>query len=41
MTPLMAPLMSNMPSDQYLMTAAAAFRNEPYPDQQHVSNALC
>lgn len=41
MTPLMAPLMSNMPSNQYLMTAAAAFRNEPYPDQQHVSNALC
>jgi hypothetical protein len=26
----MAPLLQNMPNGQYLMTAAEAFRNEPY-----------
>lgn len=30
MTPLMQPLLENMPNGQYLMTAAAAFRSEPY-----------
>ena len=30
MTPLMAPLLHNMPHGQYLTTSAAAFRNEPY-----------
>jgi hypothetical protein len=30
MTPLMAPLLANMPSGQYLLAAAEAFRNEPY-----------
>ncbi|HLY04461.1 MAG TPA: TadE/TadG family type IV pilus assembly protein [Rhizomicrobium sp.] len=30
MTPFMAPLLQNMPHGQYLMTAAQAFRNEPY-----------
>lgn len=30
MTPMMAPLLQNMPNGQYLMTAAAAFRAEPY-----------
>jgi Flp pilus assembly protein TadG len=30
MTPLMAPLLSNMPGGQYLLTSAAAFRTEPY-----------
>ncbi len=30
MTPLMQPLLENMPSGQYLMTAATAFRSEPY-----------
>ncbi len=30
MTPLMQPLLQNMPNGQYLMTAAAAFRSEPY-----------
>jgi Flp pilus assembly protein TadG len=30
MTPLMAPLLQNIPNGQYLMTAAQAFRNEPY-----------
>jgi Flp pilus assembly protein TadG len=30
MTPLMAPLLENMPAGQYLLTSAAAFRSEPY-----------
>jgi Flp pilus assembly protein TadG len=30
MTPLMQPLLENMPNGQYLMSAAAAFRSEPY-----------
>jgi Flp pilus assembly protein TadG len=30
MTPFLAPLLANMPNGQYLLTAAAAFRNEPY-----------
>lgn len=30
MTPMMAPLLQNMPNGQYLLTAAAAFRTEPY-----------
>jgi Flp pilus assembly protein TadG len=30
MTPFLAPLLENMPNGQYLLTAAAAFRNEPY-----------
>ena len=29
-TPLMQPLLENMPNGQYLMTAASAFRSEPY-----------
>ncbi|HEX3674001.1 MAG TPA: TadE/TadG family type IV pilus assembly protein [Rhizomicrobium sp.] len=30
MTPLMQPLLENMPNGQYLLSAAAAFRSEPY-----------
>lgn len=30
MTPLMQPLLENMPNGQFLMTAATAFRSEPY-----------
>jgi Flp pilus assembly protein TadG len=30
MTPLMQPLLQNMPNGQYLMAAATAFRSEPY-----------
>ncbi|HEX9159912.1 MAG TPA: TadE/TadG family type IV pilus assembly protein [Rhizomicrobium sp.] len=30
MTPLMKPVLQNMPNGQYLMTSAAAFRNEPF-----------
>jgi Flp pilus assembly protein TadG len=30
MTPLMTPLLENMPNGQYLMSAATAFRSEPY-----------
>lgn len=30
MTPLMAPLMQNAPGGQYIISAAAAFRTEPY-----------
>ncbi|HEY6577882.1 MAG TPA: TadE/TadG family type IV pilus assembly protein [Rhizomicrobium sp.] len=30
MTPFMSKLLANMPNGQYLMTSAAAFRNEPY-----------
>jgi Flp pilus assembly protein TadG len=30
MTPFLAPLLANMPNGQFLLTAAAAFRNEPY-----------
>lgn len=30
LTPLLAPLLANMPNGQYLLTAGAAFRNEPY-----------
>lgn len=30
MTPLMQTLLENMPNGQYLMTAATAFRSEPY-----------
>lgn len=29
-TPLLTPFLSNMANNKYLMTAAAAFRNEPY-----------
>jgi Flp pilus assembly protein TadG len=36
MTPLMQPLMQNMPNGQYLLSAAAAFRSEPY-----TSSATC
>jgi Flp pilus assembly protein TadG len=36
MTPLMQPLLQNMPNGQYLLTAAAAFRSEPY-----TSSATC
>jgi len=36
MTPLMTPLLQNMPNGQYLLSAAAAFRSEPY-----TSNATC
>lgn len=30
MTPLMQPLLENMPNGQYLMAAATAFRSEPF-----------
>jgi Flp pilus assembly protein TadG len=30
MTPLMSPLLSNMPGGKYLLASAAAFRTEPY-----------
>ncbi len=30
MTPLMAPLLENIPNGKYLLSAAAAFRTEPY-----------
>jgi Flp pilus assembly protein TadG len=30
MTPLMSPLLENMPGGQYLMSAATAFRSEPF-----------
>ena len=30
MTPLMAPLLSNMPNGEHLLASAAAFRTEPY-----------
>jgi Flp pilus assembly protein TadG len=36
MTPLMQPLLQNMPNGQYLLSAAAAFRSEPY-----TSSATC
>lgn len=36
MTPLMAPLLQNMPNGQYLLASAAAFRSEPY-----VSGSSC
>jgi Flp pilus assembly protein TadG len=36
MTPFLAPLLANMPNGQFLLTAAAAFRNEPY-----ASGATC
>lgn len=36
MTPLLTPLLQNMPNGQYLLTAAAAFRTEPY-----TSGATC
>lgn len=36
MTPLMAPLLQNMPNGQYLIASAAAFRTEPY-----VSGSSC
>ncbi|HSZ75048.1 MAG TPA: TadE/TadG family type IV pilus assembly protein [Rhizomicrobium sp.] len=32
MTPLMGPLLENMPGDKYLLSAAEAFRNEPFND---------
>jgi len=32
MTPIMGPLLENMPGDKYLLSAAEAFRNEPYSD---------
>jgi Flp pilus assembly protein TadG len=35
-TPLMQPLLENMPNGQYLLAAAAAFRSEPY-----TSGAAC
>jgi Flp pilus assembly protein TadG len=36
MTPLMTPLLENAPNGQYVLTAAAAFRSEPY-----TSGAAC
>jgi Flp pilus assembly protein TadG len=30
MTPLMSPLLQNMPNGQFLLTASTTFRNEPY-----------
>ncbi len=36
MTPLMRPLLKNMPNGQFLMSSAAAFRNEPF-----VAGATC
>jgi len=36
MTPLMAPLLQNTTTGQYLLSAAAAFRTEPY-----TSNSTC
>lgn len=36
MTPLMAPLLQNMPGGKFLMASAAAFRTEPY-----VSGSSC
>jgi Flp pilus assembly protein TadG len=30
MTPMMSPLLQNMPNGQYLLTSAQSFRNEPY-----------
>jgi Flp pilus assembly protein TadG len=30
MTPLMSPLLQNVPGGKYLLTASATFRNEPY-----------
>ncbi|HEY6579095.1 MAG TPA: TadE/TadG family type IV pilus assembly protein [Rhizomicrobium sp.] len=30
MTPMLAPLLQDMPAGQYLLAAAEAFRNEPY-----------
>ena len=30
MTPLLAPLLQNMPNGRYLLVSAQAFRNEPY-----------
>lgn len=36
MTPLMAPLLQNIPGGQYLLASAAAFRSEPY-----VSGSSC
>jgi Flp pilus assembly protein TadG len=36
MTPMMAPLLENMPSGKFLLTGAAAFRTEPY-----VSGTTC
>lgn len=32
-TPLLTPFLVNMANDKHLMTAAAAFRNEPYTSQ--------
>ncbi|MGH6877564.1 MAG: TadE/TadG family type IV pilus assembly protein [Rhizomicrobium sp.] len=36
MTPFMKTLLANMPNGQYLMSSAAAFRNEPF-----VAGSLC
>lgn len=36
MTPMMTPLLQNMPNGEYLMASAAAFRTEPY-----VSGSSC
>jgi len=36
MTPLMQPLLKNMPNGQFLMSSATAFRNEPF-----VAGASC
>jgi len=36
MTPLLTPLLQNLPNGQYLMTSAQSFRNEPY-----TSGATC
>lgn len=42
LTPLLAPLMSNMPSGtDVLLGAAEAFRTEPYPDASHQASATC
>jgi len=40
MTPLMKPLIQNMPNGQYLLAVAEAFRNEPYNDP-NVPNPTC
>ena len=39
MTPFMNSLLQSMPNGQFLLTSAAAFRNEPYSRGQHVEPA--
>jgi len=42
LTPFLASLMSNMPSDsEVLLGAAQAFRTEPYPDVEHTTTTTC